>query len=61
MDQITSESSLKFMANDFWQPKRESLLVRVFAGRQFLGTKVSEWQLKLISEKKPVFNWPVAA
>jgi len=61
VDQITSESSLKFMANDFWQPKRENLLVRVLAGHEFLGTNVSEWQLKLISEKRPVFNWPIAA
>lgn len=60
-EQLTSESSLAFMANDFWQPKRGSLQVRVFLGHDFLTVPVAHWQLKLISDKKPVFNWPVAA
>jgi len=61
VEQISSDSSLRFMANDFWQPKRESLLMRIFRGSEFLKVPISQWQLKLISDKKPVFNWPIAA
>lgn len=61
VEQITSESSLHFMANEFWRPRRENLVVRVLAGEKFLEVPVSQWQLKLITDKKPVFNWPMAA
>lgn len=61
IDQITSESSLSFMANEFWRPRKEALTIRVYAGEKFLKVPVSQWQLKLISEKRPVFNWPVVA
>ena len=60
-EQITSESSLNFMANEFWRPKRENLVIRFYAGHEFLKVPVLRWQLKLITEKKPVFNWPIAA
>jgi hypothetical protein len=61
VDQIASPSSLGFMSNEFWHPNPADLQIRVFAGRQFLKVSLSQWQLKLISEKKPVFNWPVTA
>jgi hypothetical protein len=59
--EIVSESSLRFMSNDFWAPKRDRMTIKVFAGHSFMKIPVSQWQLKLISEKKPFFNWPVAA
>lgn len=61
VDQIASQSSLVFMANDFWQPNPSNLSIRVYEGNKFLKVPVSQWQLKLISEKKPVFNYPIAA
>lgn len=61
VEQIASNSSLVFMANDFWQPNPAKLSIRLLAGERFLNTPVSQWQLKLISEHKPVFNYPVAA
>ncbi|HEY8665696.1 MAG TPA: hypothetical protein VIL86_03480 [Tepidisphaeraceae bacterium] len=61
VNQIGSPSSLMFMANDFWKPNPENLSVRIFEGEKFLKIPVSQWQLKLISERKPVFNYPVAA
>lgn len=61
VEQITSKSTLDFLANDFWRPKPENLVLRVFEGEKFLKVPVTQWQLKLIAEKRPVFNWPVAA
>jgi hypothetical protein len=61
VEQMRSPSSLAFMANDFWQPKPESLSIRIFKGPKYLEVPIKQWQLKLISENKPVFNYPVAA
>jgi hypothetical protein len=47
------------MANDFWHPKPENILIRIFSGAKFLKVPVSQWQLKLICENKPIFNYPV--
>jgi hypothetical protein len=61
VDQISSDTTLKFMANDFWHPRPEKLSVRVLSVSRFLDVPISQWQLKLIGEKKPVFNYPIAA
>ncbi|HSZ58933.1 MAG TPA: hypothetical protein VK797_25055 [Tepidisphaeraceae bacterium] len=61
VQQIGSQSTLDFMANDFWRPNPDTLTLRVFAGKEFRKISVSQWQLRLIQEKRPVFNWPVAA
>lgn len=58
---VASESTLRFMGGPFWQPKPDHLLVRTFAGEEFLHIRLTQWQLRLIQDKKPVFNWPVAA
>ena len=50
-----------FMANDFWTPDPERLVVRIFEGDRFLKASISNWQLRLISVRNPVFNWPVRA
>lgn len=57
--QMASGATLQFMANDFWTPDPRRLVVRVLRGAEFQQRPVSQWQLKLISEKHPVFNWPV--
>jgi len=59
--QIASNETLKFMANDFWTPKPDRIQLRAYYGQRFLQVPVSQWQLKLISVKRPVFNWPIAA
>lgn len=57
--QMASGATLQFMANDFWTPDPNRLIVRVLPGDHFQKRPLSQWQLKLISEKHPVFNWPV--
>ena len=61
MEQITSKSTLEFMANDFWRPKPENIVLRMFEGEKFLKVPMTQWQLKLSAEKKPASNWPIAA
>lgn len=58
--QLLSGPTLKLMANQFWSPKSSSIRLRIFDGKMFQGTSVARWQLKLIHEKAPVFNWPVS-
>jgi hypothetical protein len=53
--------TLDVMANHFWTPKRESIALRVFHGDRFDDTSIHRWQLKLIRERSPIFNWPVQA
>jgi hypothetical protein len=47
------------MANHFWRPDPARLNIRFFAGEAFERVTVQRWQLKMIVEKKPVFNWPI--
>jgi hypothetical protein len=61
VEQIIDSKSLRFMSNDFWQPKLDHLQLRIYSGDRYLNIPVSQWQLKLIRERKPVFNWPISA
>lgn len=56
---MVQPKSLQFMANDFWQPTPENIFLRIFPGGSYQKTSINRWQLKLISEKKPVFNYPI--
>lgn len=49
------------LANHFWKPEAESIVLRVFMGDRFENTTVTKWQRKLITAHEPVFNWPVGA
>ncbi len=51
--------ALDVMANHFWRPDRNRLVLRVLVGPQFEKVGVVKWQMKLIEERSPVFNWPV--
>ena len=51
--------TLSAMGNQFWTPDPESIHVHVFVGTQFLSTPMRQWQLKVIEERKPVFNLPI--
>jgi hypothetical protein len=59
IEQFAAGSALRVLANHFWAPRPESIGVRAFSGSRFQDATVQEWQLKLIRERKPVFNWPV--
>ncbi len=57
--QIASNESLRFMSNELWQPRREDLSIRIFAGDSYLKVPLTTWQLRLIEEESPVFNYPI--
>jgi hypothetical protein len=61
VEQLASPASLKFMGNAFWEPDPSRINIRIFLGEQFLKVPISQWQLKLIAARQPVFNWPIAA
>lgn len=58
-EQFKDGRALSALTNHFWQPEPDQIVVRVFEGREFNGVPIATWQLKLISELGPVFNWPV--
>ncbi len=54
-------STLEVLSNLLWTPRPDSISLRVFAGATFQNSTILRWQLKLIREKQPVFNWPILA
>lgn len=56
---LTQKRVLKALSNQFWKPDPNSLLVGFLAASEFLGASIRLWELKLIQELAPVFNWPV--
>jgi len=59
VSQLVTGDAFRLLSNDFWKPRLQSIAVRVFCGDSFQQTSIRKWELKLISEKNPVFNWPV--
>ncbi len=53
-------TALAAMADRFWKPDPDMIATRYFAGTEFNGISIRKWQIKLIHDRKPVFNWPVA-
>lgn len=59
--QFVSGQTLTMMTNHFWTPRPETIRIRAYFGSTFMDTPVHRWQLKLIQDHHPVFNWPIAA
>lgn len=51
--------ALDAMADAFWRPDPTQLRLGLFVGDTFNGVPVAHWELKLIHDRQPVFNWPV--
>jgi hypothetical protein len=51
--------AFRIMENGFWQPDFDEITLRYLPGTEFKGVGISRWECKLISERNPVFNWPV--
>jgi hypothetical protein len=50
------------IANHYWNPRPERIMLRVASlTKKFEGTSTSLWELKLIHDRKPLFNMPVVA
>jgi len=59
--ELVEGQSLALVSNHFWTPRRDSIDVRIYRGARFDELGLQRWQLKLIRERNPVFNWPVIA
>lgn len=57
--ELVKSSTLASMANRFWHPNPQLLTLRILPGESFENVTLRYWQLKLIAEREPVFNWPV--
>lgn len=51
--------ALGTMGDRFWTPVPEDTYISLYEGAEFVGTAIKKWNMKLIHERKPVFNWPV--
>ena len=49
------------MSDEFWTPDPRQIKLSIYAGQEFQQIKLPNWQLKLIREREPVFNWPIAS
>jgi hypothetical protein len=59
-EEFAAGKALAVVANEFWTPNPARIELRFIVGTEFEGTSLGEWQLKLVGEKRPVFNWPVS-
>jgi hypothetical protein len=59
IEEFIGGATLSVLANYFWTPDPEVITIRALPRAQFRNTSVKHWQLKIISARDPVFNWPV--
>ncbi len=52
--------ALGLMASPFWSPDPAEIQTRFIPTTTLESGKLERWELKLLTEQKPVFNWPVA-
>lgn len=52
-------SALEAMADRFWVPDRDEMHISTFVGDEFGGLGLEQWQICLIYDRRPLFNWPV--
>jgi hypothetical protein len=60
VDQLRSGEAFRLMASSFWEPKLEAITLAFAPGQRVAGTSIETWERKLIHDRDPVFNWPVA-
>ena len=51
--------ALEAMADAFWKPDPRAFEFSAYLGRKFGNASIHTCELKLITERQPVFNWPV--
>lgn len=59
IEEFVEGPTLDVLGNHFWHPNPHEIRIRVLPAGRFQDTPVRQWQLKLISERAPVFNWPI--
>jgi hypothetical protein len=59
VEQLRTGGGFSILANGLWQPKLEKISFRFVQGREVAGVPTSLWELRLIHDQEPVFNWPM--
>ena len=47
------------VASGFWKPNLDSITVQYAVGSKFADVDIGKWELRLIHDRDPVFNWPI--
>jgi hypothetical protein len=57
--QFLTGRAFDIVASGFWRPDLNSITLRFAAGTEFGRVAVAQWELRLIRDRQPVFNWPI--
>src|SRR5262249_46810564 len=58
--QLSTGDAFRLMASSFWKPKLETITLAFAPGQRVAGASIETWERKLIHDRNPVFNWPMA-
>ncbi len=57
--QFVSGQAFAIMADEFWKPQFDSIQLQYVVGNLVAGVGIGKWELRLICDREPVFNWPI--
>ena len=56
---LAKKDAVSIMANPFWMPNLEIIQARFLPEPRLDVADLDRWELKLLSERSPIFNWPL--
>lgn len=56
---LLGPEALSVLAGPFWFPNRSEIEARFIPTTTLAPATLERWELKLLTERKPVFNWPI--
>ncbi len=59
VEQFATGHAFAIVASGFWQPNMDTITLQYAVGNRIAGVGVAKWELRLIHDRCPVFNWPV--
>ncbi len=57
---LHNSKPLSLMASPFWTPNLNEIETRFIPETTLDPAKLEKWELKLLTERKPNFNWPIS-
>ncbi len=57
--QLASGRALTLISNGCWSPNPETISLYFVSGNEVDGVSLNKWQLKLLYDRSPLFNWPI--
>ncbi len=59
LSQLHTGDAFRLIANNFWQPRLETITVLFAPGKKIGHASIEKWERKLVYERDPVLNWPI--